>query len=132
VVTPPAAPDSIATDEELDLTGQRIDQFHDPIHDAEPYWREALRRDPGDVEAHQGLGRLDLEAARYASAEAHFRKALERLTARYTSPKDAEPYYYLGVALQAEGRASEAYDAYYKAAWSQEWKAPAYFSLAEI
>ncbi|HEX3730755.1 MAG TPA: DUF5107 domain-containing protein [Opitutaceae bacterium] len=132
VVTPPPAPDAVATDEELDLTGQRIDQFHDPIHEAEPYWREALRRDPGDIEAHKGLGRLDLEAARYASAEAHFRKALERLTVRYTSPKDAEPYYYLGVALQGEDRPDAAYDAFYKAAWSQEWKAPAYFSLAEI
>ncbi|HVW20183.1 MAG TPA: DUF5107 domain-containing protein [Opitutaceae bacterium] len=131
-VTPPPAPAAIATDEELDLTGQRIDQFHDPIHDAEPYWREALRRDPGDIEAHQNLGRLDLEAARYASAEAHFRRALERLTARYTTPKDAEPYYYLGLALLGQGRLGAAYDAFFKAAWSQEWKSPAYFSLAEI
>jgi tetratricopeptide (TPR) repeat protein len=131
-VTPPPAPADIKEDEELDLTGQRIDQFHDPLHDAEPYWREALRRDPGDIGAHENLGRLDLRRARFADAEGHFRQALARLTARYTSPLDAGPYYYLAVALKAEGRNDEAFDAFYKAAWSQEWRAPAYFSLAEI
>jgi tetratricopeptide (TPR) repeat protein len=131
-VTPPPPPSDINDDEELDLAGQRIDQFHDPLHDPEPYWEESLRRDPGDVQAHMGLGLIDLRCARFTSAEQHFRQALTRLTAKYTTPKDAEPYYYLGVALKGEGRTDEAYDAFYKAAWSQEWKAPAYFSLAEI
>jgi tetratricopeptide (TPR) repeat protein len=132
VVTPPVAPKDIASDEELDLTGQRIDQFHDPLHEAEPYWEEALRRDPGDTNAHVNIGLGDLRAARYAEAEAHFRRALDRLTAKYTSPKDVEPLYYLGLALRGEGRDADAYDAFYKAAWSQEWRAPAYYSLAEI
>jgi tetratricopeptide (TPR) repeat protein len=131
-VTPPVAPKDIANDEELDLTGQRIDQFHDPLHEAEPYWQEALRRDPGDTTAHFNIGLGDLRAARYTDAEVHFRRALDRLTARYTSPKDVEPLYYLGLALRGEGRDDEAFDAFYKAAWSQEWRAPAYFSLAEI
>ena len=131
-VTRPAAPPAIANDEELFLAGQRIDQFHDPLAQADPYWAEALRRDPGNTEANAGLGRLDLRNARFAAAEAHFRKALERLTFNYTTSKDAEPLYYLGVALKAQGKADQAYDAFYKATWSQEWKSPAYFSLAEI
>jgi tetratricopeptide (TPR) repeat protein len=131
-VTPPPPPADIASDEELDLAGQRIDQFHDPLHDPGIYWQEALRRDPGDVQAHMGLGLVDLRCARFPSAEQHFRQVLARLTAQYTTPKDAEPYYYLGVALKGEGRTDEAFDAFYKAAWSQEWRAPAYFSLAEI
>jgi tetratricopeptide (TPR) repeat protein len=131
-VTPPPPPAEIKTDEELDLVGQRIDQFHDPLHDPDIYWQEAIRRDPGDVQAHLGLGLVDLRCARFPSAEQHFRQALARLTAQYTTPKNAEPYYYLGVALKAEGRMDEAFDAFYKAAWSQEWRAPAYFSLAEI
>ena len=132
VVTPPAAPSEIATDEELDLAGQRIDQFHDPLHDPVLYWNESLRRDPGDVDAHVGLGLIDLRCARYASAESHFRSALARLTAKYTMPKDAEPIYYLGVALKGEGRTDEAYDAFFKATWDQQWRAPAYYGLAEI
>ena len=132
VVTPPPAPADIQNQEELFLAGQRIDQFHNPTLDADPYWMEALRRDPGDIEANTGLGRLDLRRAKFADAEKHFRKALERLTFKHTTPKNAEPLYYLGVALKAQGRNDDAFDAFYKAAWSQEWKAPAYFALAEI
>jgi tetratricopeptide (TPR) repeat protein len=131
-VTRPAAPKDIPTEEELFLAGQRIDQFHDPLAQADPYWAEALRRDPGDTKANTGLGLLDLRNARFVAAEAHFRKALARLTFNYTTPKDAEPLYYLGVALKAQGRSDEAFDAFYRAVWSQEWKSPAYFSLAEI
>jgi len=132
VVMPPAAPQDITNDEELFLAGLRIDQFHDPKLDAGPYWDEALKRDPGDTGANTGLGLLDLRNAKFTDAEQHFRKALERLTAKYTSPKNAEPLYYLGVALAAQGKTDAAFDAFYKAAWSQEWKSPAYFSLAEI
>ena len=132
VVTLPPAPKEFTTTEELYLAGLRIDQFHNPTLDADPYWEEAIRRDPGDTEANTGLGRLDLRRAKFASAEQHFRTALERLTFKHTTPKNAEPLYYLGVALKAQGRADEAFDTFYKAAWSQEWKAPAYFALAEI
>ncbi len=131
-VTPPAPPADVATDEELDLAGQRIMQFHDPLHDAKSYWEETLRRDPADTAANVDLGLAALQRAQYTQAEEFFRTALTRLTAKYTSPKDTEPLYYLGVALRAEGRPDEAYDAFYKSAWSQEWRAPAYFSLAEI
>jgi len=131
-VTPPPAPDTLTNDEQLDLTGLRIDQFHDPRDAAAPYWQAALARDPGDTAAHTGLGLLDLRNARFAAAEQHFRAALTRLTAQYTTPKNAEPGYYLGVALAAQGKTDEAYDVFYKTAWNQEWKAPAYFSLAQI
>ena len=43
-----------------------------------------------------------------------------------------EPFYYLGVALKGQGRYDEAYTAFYKATWKEEWKSPGYFSLAEI
>ena len=131
-VTNTPAPENIANQEELFLAGQRIDQFHNPTLDADPYWEEVLRRDPGDVSANTGMGILDLRDAKFASAEQHFRKAIERLTFQYTTPKNGEPLYYLGVALKAQGLDDEAFTAFYKAAWNQEWKSPAYFSLAEI
>ncbi|MCX6333288.1 MAG: hypothetical protein NT092_03190, partial [Bacteroidia bacterium] len=114
------------------LAGQRIDQFHNPSLDADAYWLELLRRDSGNVAANTGMGLLDLKCARFASAEQHFRKAIDRLTFQFTSPKNAEPLYYFGVALKGQGRNDEAFTAFYKAAWSQEWKAPSYYSLAEI
>lgn len=130
--TNPGTPAEIQNDEELFLAGQRIDQFHNPSLDADPYWLEVLRRDSGNVAANTGMGLIALRNAKYTSASTYFRKAIERLTAQYTTSKNAEPFYYLGVALKNQGRMEEAFTAFYKATWSQEWKAPAYYSLAEI
>jgi len=130
--TEPKEPGQIKNDEELFLAGQRIDQFHNPTLDADPYWEEVLRRDSSNIEANTGMGRLSLRNARYVQAEQYFNTAIARLTAQYTTPKNVEPIYYLGVALMAQGRLDEAYTTFYKATWKQEWKAPAYYSLAEI
>lgn len=131
-VSNPPAPKDLDTVEELCLAGQRIEQFHSPSLNPEPYWEEALRRDPGDARVNTVFGIRKLRQARFTEAEAHFRKALERLTANYTTPRDGEAFYYLGAALKAQGRLGEATDALYKATWSQAWRAPAYYSLAEL
>src|SRR5690606_31354061 len=117
-VEPPLPPEKIKTVEELYLAGLRIEQFHNPNLDPDPYWEEALRRDPGDTRVNTALGINHFKKARFAEAEKLFRKALERLTDKYTTPKDGEATYYLGAALQAQGRFDEAYDALYKATWS--------------
>src|ERR1022692_2405411 len=131
-VTAPAPPQEIKTNEELYLVGLRAQQFHDPNVDPLLYWEEALRRDPGDTRVNTVLGITAFTRARYAAAEKHLRTALERLTDRYTTPKDAEAIYYLGATLKAEGKSDEAYTYIYKATWSQAWKAAGYYSLSEI
>ena len=107
-VTSPPLPAQVKTVEELYLIGLRGEQFHDPAVAPEPYWEEALRRDPGDIRVNTALGINYFKKARYAEAEKLFRKALERDTERYTTPKDAEPIYYLGLTLKAQGRLDEA------------------------
>ncbi|MGD2094144.1 MAG: DUF5107 domain-containing protein [Phycisphaerales bacterium] len=131
-VKAPLSPEDIKTNEELYLTGLRIEQFHNPALDPDPYWEEALSRDPCDVRVNTALGINYLKKARFEDAEKLFRKALERLTDKYTSPKDGEAFYYLGVALKAQGKNKEAYDNFYKATWSMAWRAAAYYSLAEV
>ena len=123
-VRPPLEPREIKTNEELYLTGLRIDQFHNPSLEADPYWEEALKRDPGDVRVNTAMGILYIKRARFEDAEKCLRKALERLTDKYTSPKDGEAFYYLGVALKVQGKNDEAYDNFYKATWSAAWQAP--------
>jgi tetratricopeptide (TPR) repeat protein len=132
VVTPPPPPQKVKTNDELYLIGLRAQQFHDSRVDPIQYWQEALRRDPGDTRVNTVLGVTAFNKARYAEAEMYLRKALERATDRYTDPKDGEPVYYLGATLKAEGKTDEAYTYFYKATWSQAWKAPAYFGLAQI
>ncbi len=90
VVTPPPPPQEIKTNEELYLIGLRAQQFHDPNVDPLLYWQEALRRDPGDTRVNTVLGITAFTKARYADAEKYLRKALERLTDRYTTPEDAD------------------------------------------
>ncbi|MDZ4799617.1 MAG: DUF5107 domain-containing protein [Bryobacteraceae bacterium] len=131
-VEPYAAPAALKTSEELYLAGLRIEQFHDPGLDPEPYWDEALRRDPGDIRVNTAMGIKAYRQARYTDAEKHLRKAIDRLTEKYTTPKDAEPFYYLGMTLKAAGQLDEAYKHLFKSTWDLSWRAPAYFSLAEI
>ena len=131
-VTPPPAPAEFKTIEELLLAGQRAEQFHSATLDPDPFWQEALRRDPGDARVNTAYGIVKLKRMMFPEAERHFRRAIERLEFPHTTPKDAEPYYYLGLALKAQGRREEAYDAFFKATWNGERKAPAYFELAEI
>lgn len=131
-VSAPARPQDVKTNEELYLIGLRAQQFHDPSIDPIPYWEEALRRDPGDTRVNTALGITAFTKASYAEAEKYFRTALDRLTDRYTDPKDGEAIYYLGATLKAEGKFDEAYSNLYKATWSQAWKGAGYYALAEI
>jgi tetratricopeptide (TPR) repeat protein len=131
-VTLPPAPQDVKTNEELYLIGLRAEQFHDPNLDPAPYWQEALRRDPADVRVNTVLGIGAYNKARYTEAEKYLRKAVARATDRYTAPKDAEPIYYLGATLKAEGKLDEAYACFYKSTWSAAWKAAGYYSLAQV
>jgi tetratricopeptide (TPR) repeat protein len=132
-VVPPPPPAEVKTIEELYLAGQRIEQFNAPGDASpEPYWDEALRRDPGDARVNTAYAIRQIKEAKFAEAEAHLRAALARLTANYTDPKDGEPLYYLGVALKAQGQTKPAEDAFGKATWSQAWRGPAYYGMAEI
>jgi tetratricopeptide (TPR) repeat protein len=128
----PPAPADIKTNEELYLTGLRMEQFHAPGGDPNAYWQEALRRDPNDIRVNTVLGIGAIKAGRFADAETLLRKALERSTASYTSPKDGEAFYYLGLALKAQGKLDEAHAQLYKSTWSAAWRSPGYFELAEI
>jgi tetratricopeptide (TPR) repeat protein len=131
-VTPPAAPKDIRTNEELYLAGLRLDQFHNPGLEPEPYWEEALKRDPSDARVNTAYGIRLLKRGRFEEAEKHFRAALARVTNNYTRPYDGDSYYYLGVTLKEQGRLDQAFDNLYAATWSAAWQSPAYFGLAEI
>ena len=128
----PKSPKDYATADELFYTGQRIEQLYSPSFEAAPYYEEILRRDPGDYRANTALGLVLCRQWRWAEAATSFSNAIARATANYVRPKDGEAFYYLGVALDAQGYGDAAFDAFYRAAWSQGWEAPAYYSLAQI
>ena len=130
--TEPAAPEDIASIEELFLTGQYLQQYRHATRRPEPYWQEALRREPEDVRSNLALGaRLD-RAGRSAEAETLLRAAVNRLVSRAPNPADGEAYYRLGICLQRQGRRPEAQDALARAAWNAAWRVPAGWALARL
>lgn len=129
---PAEKPQNIHSVEELYLNGLHLEQYRHHSYDPQWYYREALKRDPGDSRTNTAMGRLALGRGSFADAEKYYRTAAERLTIRNPNPYDTEPFYGLGVALSYQGRYTEAYSYFYKAAWSNAWARPAYYALAEI
>jgi len=130
--TEPPAPEAIASNDELYLTGEHLEQYRHPTRSPELYWNEALRRDAGDARCHVALGRRRLADGRLAAATEHFEKAVARLTSRHPNPVTGEAHYYLGLARDFLGQSDAAYPALYKATWNYEWRAAAYYRLACI
>jgi tetratricopeptide (TPR) repeat protein len=131
-LAPAKDPAEIATNEELFLNGQHLEQYRHATYIPEPYYEEALRRDPLDARCNNAMGLLLYRRGKFAEAEAYFRKAIQRLTLRNPNPYDGEPYYNLGLSLNMQGQFAEAKNAFYKAVWNAAWQGPAYFELARL
>jgi tetratricopeptide (TPR) repeat protein len=132
VVVPPGPPNEYTTNEELYYAGERIRQFHNARLDPEDYFLEALQRDPFDVRCNNAMGIISEENGDFESAKFYYRRAITRITANYTRPRDCEPLFHLGVVLKEEGEREAAIDTLYRAAWDYEFRSAAYFQLAQI
>ncbi|WP_129336716.1 DUF5107 domain-containing protein [Cellulomonas endophytica] len=130
VADEPPAPHAVGSVEELWLTGVHLSQYRHPTRSPLPYWREALRRDPGDVRTNLALADHDHRAGRYAAALARVETALGRLQRRNANPLDAEGLYLAGLLLARLGRGEEAERAFGKAGWDGTWAAAAGLELA--
>ena len=129
---PPLPPADTKTIEELYLVGSHLEQYRHPHIEPEPYYQEALRRDPDDARTNNAMGLLHLRRGNFSKAEEHFRRSIQRLTWRNPNPYDDEAYYNLGLALRYQGRFDEAYAAFYKSIWDHAWQNAGYYALAEI
>lgn len=125
-------PEQIRTNEELLLTGQHIEQHRHATYLPDPYYLEGLKRDGGDIRLNNAYGLLLLRRGDFETAEKHFRAAIDRMTWRSPNPYNSEAYYNLGLALFYQGRKDEAYDAFYKATWSNEQQEMSFYYLAVI
>lgn len=114
----PEAPEKIMTNEELYLTGLHIEQYRHATYRPDPYYIEGLKRDPGDIRINNAYGSLLMRRGCFEEAEEYFRRALKRAVWKNPNPYDCEPCYNLGLVLLYQRRTEEAFDAFYKAAWS--------------
>lgn len=129
---PALAIEEIDHTEQLFLTGQHLEQYRHATYSPVPYYEEALRRDPGDIRSNNALGAWYLRRGNFEKSEPLFRKAIATSTSRNPNPYDSEPYYNLGLCLKYLNKWDEAYALFYKATWSNAWKANSFFSLAQI
>ena len=129
---PAEKPEEIESIEQLYLTGQHLEQYRHATYRPEPYYMEALQRDPKDARNNNALGKWYLRQGRFQECEIYLREAIETLTERNPNPYEGEPYYNLGISLKYQERIEEAYTAFYKATWNSAWQDSGYFCLAEI
>jgi tetratricopeptide (TPR) repeat protein len=130
--TDPPLPEKIATNDELYFTGLHLEQYRHATRTPEPYWSEALRRDPEDARSNNAMGLWRLRRGEFQDAEHYLRRAIAALTRRNSNPYDGEAYYNLGLTLRYLGRPEEAYAAFYKATWNYAWRAASSHALAEL
>lgn len=125
-------PKDIASIEQLFLTGQHLEQYRHATYDPTEYYKEALRREPGDIRCNNAMGLWLMRKGQFAMAEPYFRKAIGTQTERNPNPYDGEPHYNLGWSCLMQGKTDEAYDAFFKSAWNAAWQDAAYYNLAAI
>src|SRR5690606_39124086 len=95
--TEPPPPDRVAAVEELYLIGLHLEQYRHATRSPEPYWAEALRRDPDHAPTCTALAARRYRAGRYPEAERLLRRAIDRLTGRNANPADTTAHYLLGL-----------------------------------
>lgn len=128
----PPRPVECDTTESLFLYGLHLEQYRHATYEAEDYYLEGLRRDPTDVRLNNAYGLLLLRRGLFGESEKYFLKAVQKLTRSNPNPYDSEPYYNLGLCLLYQNKMCEAYDAFYKSAWSNSSQESAFYQMACI
>jgi tetratricopeptide (TPR) repeat protein len=129
---PTLDPTEVLTNEELYLSGLHLEQYRHATFKPEDYYLEGLKRDGGDVRINNAYGTLLMRRGEFEKAKKHFETAIHRLTKRNPNPYNSEPYYNLGLVNLYLGDEDEAYDAFYKATWSNEQQEMSFYYLATI
>ncbi len=125
-------PDKLVTPCELVVAGQHIDQYRNALYKPDIYYLEALRRDPNYLPALKSLGEYYARTLRFADALEYLNKAWSIECKYNQNPEDGTVGYMRGICLKNLGRVDEAYDAFYRATWSNNVISPAMTAIAAI
>lgn len=124
--------DQLRTAQECYLAGVHVAQYRDPAISPASYWREALRRDPEHIGAHQELARYLYDHFFYEEALEHILNAWRIATQFNFHPLSGDIPYLAGLILEALGRYDEALDWHQKAAWAQDARSRAMTRIAML
>ncbi len=128
----PELPADVLTNEDLLFIGRHLEQVRHARVRPDAYYLEGLKRDPEDSRINTAYGTLLLRRGLLEEAKTCFDRAITRVTKWNLNPYNSEAYEGLGLSLFYMGRQDEAYDAFYKAAWTAESQHTAFYYLAAI
>ncbi|MBV8484522.1 MAG: DUF5107 domain-containing protein [Verrucomicrobia bacterium] len=126
----PKSPSEISSNDQLFLVGEHLEQYRHPTRDPEPYWQEAVKRDPGDYRSRIALARRCIARFEFRDAVNHLSQAVDRLSERHPNPVTGEAHYYSGLALRFMGEDERAEKAFGKASWDRAWFSASKYELA--
>ena len=129
---PALPPQEIETIEELYLNGIHLRQYKHFSYCPEDYFREGLKRDPGDIRCNKAMGDFYLSRGEWEKAVSHYDAAIARLTLRNPNPYDTEPLYKRALCRFRMGQLDSAYNDAYAAVWSYPQRSAGYYLLAKI
>ncbi|MHB1483684.1 MAG: DUF5107 domain-containing protein [Saccharofermentanales bacterium] len=125
-------PSQLKTPQEICIAGLHIDQYRDPLLKPDIYYKAALAKDADFLPALIGMGSYCYRMADYGDALSYLNKAKKIQNTYNTNPLDGEAGYLTGLALFMQEKYDEAYDNFYKAAWSANAISSSYSYIAAI
>jgi tetratricopeptide (TPR) repeat protein len=128
----PSKPHEVPAIDELVQIGTYLDQYRHATRSSEPYFEEALRRDPEESRALLALGAKAYQRAEYERAALLLSRSAARGTKWTSTPASGEAHYRLGLALVRLGRLGEAATALARAMWDARYAVAARFALARL
>ncbi|WP_421894645.1 DUF5107 domain-containing protein [Marinoscillum sp.] len=128
----PKQAEELTSSLELELIGEHLELYRHPTRYPEPYWEEAIKRDPKNYKAHISLSKVQIKSGLFSAAQANAAKAMEILTVYHPNPSTGEAHYYHGMACYYLDQFDLAYKSFYKATWNYEWRSQSYFMLAKL
>ena len=126
------SPKDMPDNETLYLAALHLEQYRHATYEPEAYYLEGLSRNPHDIRINNAYGNLLFRQGLFEQARDCFEAAKKSLTRFNPNPKSGETFYNAGKAAEALGDEDAAFDAYYKAAWSDDYKSRVYLKLAQI
>lgn len=126
----PKQPQEIDSANDLELIGEHLELYRHPTRYPEPYWKEAIKKDPKSYKSYIALGRVELKNGKFEAAEKHFKAAINIITCYHPNPASGEAHYFCGVACSYLEKKEEAYSMFYKASWNFEWRSASFYHLA--
>ncbi|MFC2176519.1 DUF5107 domain-containing protein, partial [Bacteroidota bacterium] len=132
VAIEPKQPAQLSSANELELIGEHLELYRHPTRYPEPYWEEAIKKDPNSYKSYIFLGRRALKSGEFTKAERYLKQAIDILSTYHPNPSTGEAHYYCGLTTLYLNQEEEAYALFYKATWNYEWRSAAYYQLACI